>query len=411
MNFRILGPLEVEENGRTVELGGARQRALLSILLLRRGAVVSADQLVEDRYGTDPPATAAKSLQAHVSRLRKALGPGERLVTRGGGYVLEVAQDDVDVDLLARLLEDGRRALAAGEVQAAEAALERALALRRGAPFTDLTYHDVAQGEIARVEELQLAALEELFDARLELGRHAAVVPELEQLVVQYPLRERLRAQLMLALYRCGRQADALAVYQDGRRALVEELGIDPGRALQDLERAILNQDPRLDPAIRTGTAEPVRAGRLAAGIFVGRTRELSQLENALSDARAGRGRLVLLDGEAGIGKSRLADELASRARNLGASVLWGRCWEAGGAPAFWPWVQALRGYAHETEPAALLEQLGRSAPDVAHLLPELRELFPEIPAAPELDTDGARFRLFDSTAAFLRAQPRPARS
>ncbi|HEY7729395.1 MAG TPA: AAA family ATPase, partial [Gaiellaceae bacterium] len=210
---------------------------------------------------------------------------------------------------------------------------------------------------------------------------------------------------------RCGRQAEALASYQDARRVLVEQLGIDPGRPLQELERAILNQDPALDPVVAP-RAEAGERGepRRGAGVFVGRERELALLDDALAGARAGRGGLVLLSGEAGIGKSRLSDELAERAQRAGSRVLWGRCWEAGGAPAFWPWVQALRAYVRDSDPDVLRQQLGRDAEDVAQLLPELRDLFDDLPEPPSLDSEDARFRLFDSTAAFLRraASTRP---
>ena len=247
MDFRILGPLEVDDDGRALELGGARQRALLAILLLRRGQVVSPDRLIEDVYGGRPPATAAKSLQAHISRLRRALAPEQRLQTRGGGYVLEVREDELDVDRCRRLLAQARRALADGRPDVAVEPLAAALALWRGAPLADLAYEVFAQEEIARLDELRLDCREERLEAELALGRHAEVRSELEQLVAAHPLRERLRGQLMLALYRAGRQAEALGVYQAGRRALVEELGIEPGRALQQLERSILNQDPELE--------------------------------------------------------------------------------------------------------------------------------------------------------------------
>lgn len=415
MEFRILGPLEAEADGRALDLGGPRQRALLAILLLRRGETVPAERLIDDLYGGSPPPAAAKSLQAHVSRLRKALADG-RLVTRGSGYALAAGEDEVDADRFARLLEAGRGLLRAGDAAAAESALAEALSLWRGPPLPELAYAGFAQGEIARLEELRLTCLEELGEAGLALGRHAQLVGELERLVAEHPLRERLRGQLMLALYRAGRQADALAAYQDARRALLDELGLEPGRALQELERAVLNHEPVLDPdprvaqsgdAARRPEAEP---GRLAAGVFVGRERELSLLAAALADARAGHGRLVLVAGEAGIGKSRLADELAALAEGAGARVLWGRCWEAGGAPAYWPWVQALRTHVRECDRAALAEQLGRGTADVAQLLPELHELFEGLPEPLPLDSEDARFRLFDSTAAFLRraaaAQP-----
>jgi len=208
----------------------------------------------------------------------------------------------------------------------------------------------------------------------------------------------------MLALYRSGRQADALEAYQGGRRLLVEQLGLDPGRSLQELERSILNHDPLLDTPVRAGTeATAAGSGRLAAAVFVGRDSETYALDAALNDARGGRGRLVVLSGEAGIGKSRLADELSSRAKQLGVRVLWGRCWEAGGAPAYWPWVQALRAYVRDADPDALRAQLGRGAAEIGQLLPELRELFPDVPEPASLDSDGAKFRLYDAAAAFLR--------
>ena len=262
MDFRILGPLEVYDGDRAVVLGGARQRAVLAILLLNRGEIVSADRLIEDLYDGEPPATAAKSLQAHISRLRRALAPAAPLHTRGSGYVLEASPDQVDADRVALMLADGRQKLAAADPASAAALLAEALGLWRGAPLADVAYERFAQDEIARLDELRLECLEERYEADLALGRHAEVVGELERLVAEHPLRERLRGQLMLALYRCGRQAEALGAYSDGRRDLVDQLGIDPGRALQELERAILNQDPRLDPVAAPGG----RGDRAAAG-------------------------------------------------------------------------------------------------------------------------------------------------
>jgi DNA-binding SARP family transcriptional activator len=405
MDFRILGPLVVSDDERSsVELGGARARALLAILLLRRNTVVSPDILIEELYGGQAPPTAAKSLQVHVSRLRSALRPENRLHTRPGGYVLELAPDELDADRAARLLAKGRQARGTGDLDAAATVLDSALGLWRGPPLADVAYDGFAQDEIARLEELRLECLEERLETDLERGRHTEVVGELERVVAEHPFRDRLRGQLMLALYRCGRQADALAVYQDGRRALLDELGLEPGRALQELERAILNQDPQLDaPTGATTSDRTEQSGRRAAGVFVGRTRELDEIVAAFDDARSGTGRLVLLTGEPGIGKSRLADELTAHAQARGATVVWGRCWEAGGAPAYWPWVQALRSYVRDQDTDSLRRQLGAGTPDLAHLLPDLRELFPGVPELHDLESEGARFRLFDAVATFLR--------
>ena len=194
----------------------------------------------------------------------------------------------------------------------------------------------------------------------------------------------------MLALYRCGRQAEALEVYRDTRRALVDQLAIEPSRELRELERAILEQDRSLD------LVEDVRAGEPRGGDFVGRDRELAVLSQTLEDALAGRGRVILLAGEPGIGKSRLAAELAARARGRGAKVLVGRCWEAGGAPAYWPWVQSLRAYVREAQLDALRAELGAGAADLAQIVPEVRERLPDLPAPPSADSEAARFPLFD---------------
>ena len=397
MEFRILGPLEVEDDGRAVELGGTRQRALLAILLLRRGRLVSAGRLVEELYGAEPPATAAKSLQAHVSRLRKALSPADRVESRAGGYALRLEAGELDADRFEATHQAGRDALAEGRPHDAAAAFAEALALWRGPPLADLGYEDFAQGELARLEELHLSCLEDRIDADLALGQNGRAIADLEPLISSHPLRERLRSQFILALYRSGRQSEALEAYRSARAALIDELGIEPGRAMRDLHRAILRQDPALDaPA---GAAPPAPA----PSSFVGREPEIAELVAGLDDAFAGRGQLFLLAGEPGIGKSRLAEELAVQARMRGARVLVGRSWEAGGAPAYWPWVQSLRAYVSALEPDALRAQLGDGAADLAQMLPELRHLIPDLPAPPAAEDEGARFRLFDATARFLR--------
>jgi DNA-binding SARP family transcriptional activator/tetratricopeptide (TPR) repeat protein len=584
MEFRILGPLEVLVDGRALELGGAKQRALLAILLLNANRVVSIERLIDALWDEEPTATAQKALQVYVSQLRKLVAR-ERLQTKAPGYVLQVEPEELDLARFERLREQGR--------------FREALGLWRGPPLAEFAQQRFAQNEIARLDELRLACLEERVERDLAAGRHAELVAELEALVKQHPLRERLRGQLMLALYRSGRQAEALEVYRNGRCALVDELGLEPGRALQELEGAILRRDPVLEapPAATTGPAAPreqlqpavpvgtvtflftdiegstalverlrdaygalraehqgllraafaeyggyeidtqgdaffvafgrardavsaavagqrslsehrwpdgaelrvrmgihtdepsvaeegyhglgvIRAARICAAghggqvlvsdatgqlighdeqfalrdlgehrlkglnrperifqllaqglpeqfpplrtveasalplagraeeqarsAFVGRGAELEELLAGLEDALAGRGRLFLVSGEPGIGKSRLADELIRHARTRGAQVLVGRSWEAGGAPAYWPWVQSLRAYIREAEAEELQAQLGAGAGDLAQILPELRELLPGLAEPPALEADAARFRLFDATAEFL---------
>jgi DNA-binding SARP family transcriptional activator/tetratricopeptide (TPR) repeat protein len=393
MEFRILGPLEVVDEGRVLPLGGARQRALLTALILRVNQVVAADHLLDEVWGDEPPASGVRVVQVYVSELRKVLGAGV-IQTRTPGYVLVADPDSVDLGRFQHLVGEAREA----EAVTAAVKLREALALWRGPPLADVAYDSFAQAEIGRLEELRLSTLEARIEVDLRLGHHGDLVGELEALVGEHPLRERLRAQLMLALYRSGRQAEALETYQQARGVLVDDLGIEPGRTLRGLEKAILQQDPSLDLIPTEETREEA-----SRGAFVGRGAELEELLAGLEDALAGRGRLFLLVGEPGIGKSRLADEVSLRARSRGARVLFGRCWEAGGAPAYWPWVQSLRAYVRSVEPEALRAQLGAGAAEVAQILPELRELLPGLAEATSLDSEGARFRLFDATADFLR--------
>ena len=244
LEVRLLGPIEVERGGETVALGGQKPRTLFAALALEPGRVVSVDRLVEALWPGDPPETAAHAVQVYVSQLRKALGPV--LATRAPGYVLELEPERVDAHRFARLAQEGRAALEGGEAEAAEVALREALALWRGPALADFLYEPFAQTHIARLEELRTVVVEERIEADLALGRHVELVSELEALVQAEPLRERPRAQLMLALYRSGRQADALAAYRNARDTLVEELGIDPGPELRELEAAILRQDESL---------------------------------------------------------------------------------------------------------------------------------------------------------------------
>ena len=267
LEVRLLGPIEVERGSGLVALGGQKPRALFAVLALEPGRVVSVDRLVEALWPGDPPATAAHAVQVYVSQLRKALGPA--ISTRAPGYVLELDLKRVDVHRFARLAQQGHAALEDGDAASSEVALREALALWRGPALADFIYEPFAQNEIARLEELRTVVVEERIDADLALGRHAELVPELEALVQAEPLRERPRAQLMLALYRSGRQADALAAYRQARDTLVEELGVDPGPELRELEAAILRQDDSLlleeTPLART----PMQFRRLVTVLFV----------------------------------------------------------------------------------------------------------------------------------------------
>ena len=409
MDFRILGPLEALDNGHAVRLGGRKQRALLALLLLHPNETLSTERLIDELWGERAPATAAKTLQVYISRLRKVLavtegdGSAGVLQTREHGYHLELDPDRLDAHRFGRLVTEGRSELAAGDPQRASSTLERALSLWRGPPLADLAFEPFAQPEIARLDDLRLGAREQLIEAKLALGAHTEVVGELETLIGEHPFRERLRAHLMLALYRCDRQADALQAYQEARVALVEELGIEPGEHLRELERAVLAQDPKLHLAVAKTPATAGRAVEASGSSFVGRERELGELVAGLDDAFAGSGRLFLLVGEPGIGKSRLGEELIAHARERGARVLVGRCWEAGGAPAYWPWMQSLRPYIRDADADSLRSQLHEGAGDVARLFPELRDLLADLPPAPTGESEGARFRLFDHMTAFLR--------
>jgi DNA-binding SARP family transcriptional activator len=263
VEVRLLGPFEVTDAGRSLTVGGGRRRSLLALLALHPNEVLPAEQLIDELWGARPPPTAPKGLQVQVSQLRKDLaqeGHDPILQTRSNGYVLQIPPDHVDIRRFERMLEEGTQALDDGEPGRAAERLRAALAIWRGPPLTDFTYEPFAQREIARLEELRLVAIEQRIEADLALGRHKHVVPELEALVAEEPLRERLRWLLMLALYRCGRRADALAVYRRGRRAMVEELGLEPGPALRELEAEILGDAPELAaPAIAPPASPPAR--------------------------------------------------------------------------------------------------------------------------------------------------------
>jgi DNA-binding SARP family transcriptional activator len=580
VEYRILGPLEVVGDGGPLPLGGSRERVVLARLLLSANQVVSSDALTEDLWSGAPPEGAAQALWVHISRLRKTLrggGGDEALLTRPPGYVLRVGPEALDSACFETMVEQGRRLVADGDPAGAAAAFREALALWRGAALADVADAPFARAEAARLEEARLAALEERIDVDLACGRHGALVGELAGLTREHPLRERLWAQRMLALYRAGRQAEALRAYQEIRRHLGEELGIEPGEELRRLETAMLRHERHLDwvprerpdgptggvvsflftdvvgstkllqrmgddaagelrrrhfallreaLAAHGGTevktlgdglmaafASPLAALRCAVAIqravaaetnpgqgpavavrvglhagapigedddyfgtpvvvaqrlcararggqilasslvqglvgnrggcafsplgglvlkgltepvavcevgwdqppeaalplplplqressaFVGRDEEVSRLEAAWEEARAGRRQLVLVAGEPGVGKTRLAAEFAKRAHTGGGSVLFGRCDEATGIP-YQPFVEALDVYLRQAPTPAL----GRLAGELVRLVPELPERVGDLPPPICSDPETERYRLFDAVAAWLAA-------
>jgi DNA-binding SARP family transcriptional activator len=393
--FRLLGTVEARADGTRLDLGGPRPRAVLALLLLDANRIVSSDRLIDSVWGEDAPASAAATLQSYVSRLRKAIG-SELLESAPNGYVLRVAPDRIDARRFEQLIERGRACRVDDPAEAARL-LTEALALWHGEPLGDLAYERWASLESERLSELRATALEDAMDAELALGRHAELVGELQLMVVRHPTRERLREQLMLALSRSGRQAEALEDYHAARRTFADELGIDPGRPLQHLEQAILRQDPALEYV-------PSKPQLLPSSGLIGREDEVDRLREALESALAGDGRLVTVTGEAGIGKTRLAEQLAQLAGRSGAMVVWGRCWQVGGAPPYWPWTQILRSYLGRLDPADLRPRLGARLSTLADALPALREVFPDLGLARAPDD---RFEVFSATAELFATESR----
>lgn len=257
MEFRVLGPLEVVEQGRSVPLARTKERMVLALLLLRANELVSCDRLIDELWGERAPATARHTVESYISRLRATLtaGAGELIESRAGGYVINVAPEQLDSECFERLLEEGERALEGGSVEDADAKLREALALWRGDVLSDLVFEPLPAAEVARLEELRLVAIEAQVEAALALGHDGQLVARLHSLVSRYPLRERLRAQLMLALYRAGRQADAIDLYVRGKELLAEQLGVDPDPELQRLYSRILGHDATLAASSPRGPA------------------------------------------------------------------------------------------------------------------------------------------------------------
>ena len=324
MEIRLLGSVEASADERPVALGGSKQRAVLAMLGLEANRLVTADRLIEGLWGEEPPASAGKMVQNYVWRLRKALANGgdAEIVTRGRGYELQIDRELIDALRFERLVGEATRGAAADSAR-------QALALFRGEPLADIAEEPFAGAEIRRLGELRLVAAELAIDSDLAAGRHQEIVGEIEALLAEHPLRERVHAQLLLALYRGGRQAEALEAYRHARATLVDEIGIEPGPELQQLHAAILRQDPALTvepPA----SALPAELERAAAAPMVGRERELAVLRQLWRRAAAGEAVLIALVGAYGMGKTRIAAALARDVHGAGATVLYG----SGAGPA-----------------------------------------------------------------------------
>ena len=412
VEFRILGPVEVLSGERPVAIEGRRTRVLLAMLLVWRNQTVSLDALIEGLWPQGPPSSAKGSLHVYVSRLRSALaaaGPlagGERIKRKPPGYELRTLDGEVDADRFERMLAVAEAGLQDRRFATASSALRDALTLVRGPVLGECRDDAFAQAEVARLEAMTVRAVERRVDADLALGRHAVLAGELEGLVAAHPLQERFREQLMLALYRSGRQADALSAYQDAYQVLAGELGLVPGPGLRSLEAAILQQDPAIDYAPPERETGPAARGRLP---FVGRGRARQALDAAWRRARSGERQLVLVEGDSGIGKTRLATEAAAAAGSGGGEILMGRA--VGDAPVpFFPFVEALSPHAAGLGPDRLRSIAGPGAPYLAQLLPGLPA--PGPPARPgEVGAEASshRYLMFEAVVALLGAIAAPA--
>jgi DNA-binding SARP family transcriptional activator/tetratricopeptide (TPR) repeat protein len=365
VRFCLLGPLEgFDDRGNGIALGAGQARTVIAVLLTSSGFAASTDAIIDVLWGATPPPSAVGTLQSYVSRLRRYLEPDRRrdepsrLAFEPPNYRLAIGADDVDSHRFEVLADDGRDHLLAGRAEEARRLLVEALALWRGPALSEFRHAEFAAGSITRLEGRRMAALDDRLSADLALGAGTAIIGELSELIAEHPLQESFRHHHALALYRAGRQADALRSIDAARCTLRDELGVAPGRQLRELETAILAHDPELDapgPAAGARTRDSEGPAPL-----VGRSAELDTLRVVAREA-TGATRSVIIEGEAGIGKTRLAEQLGTEAGNAGATVLWGRAFEGGAAPAYWPWLPPLRELRHRTDlGGAAREELDR---------------------------------------------------
>ena len=421
-SFRILGPIEAWNGERKLPLGGQRQLGLLAFLLLRGSRAASSDALLDAVWGSDRSG-ADNRLQMAIARLRKALAPlqvdGEAMLrTVGGGYLLSVASGELDTDVFEASMKQARTALESGQHARAAELSSAALELWRGPPLAEVAFADFAQGEIRRLDELRLTALETRIDADLRLGRHHELVGELDALVLGHLGRERLAGQLMVAEYRCGRQSEALEVYQRTRVHLTQELGLEPGPALRALQAQILEHAPELDrvtaSAGELSVAPAQTRRRLEAPLptrlqpygpvrFVDRRAERDVLERALGEAAADGRRAAFVTGDPGIGKTRLVSEVAAAAHQGGALVLAGRCDNTLNLP-YQPFVEALEHLVEHAPEQLLADHVFECGDSVARLVPALASRLGRPPATAHESSESERYVLFRAIEGLLGA-------
>ncbi|WP_459798646.1 BTAD domain-containing putative transcriptional regulator [Herbidospora sp. RD11066] len=424
MDVRLFGPMEVRDaDGRRIEIGTPKQRAVLAMLAIDPGRVVSLDRLIDELWSGEAPSSATGTLQAYISQLRRALEPGRAprtppkvLLTREPGYLLAVAPGEVDLARFRALADDGRRLLAQGQHARALQAYDQALAVWRGEPLEEFAAYPFARPVIDGLADLWVSSTEDRFEARLALGESGSCVPGLEALVKEHPYRERMWGLLVLALYRAGRQADALAALRQVRTILDRELGIEPGPELRRLEQAVFGQSADLDgpaPAVTAAPAPP--APQVPGERLIARGEQLARIDERLSAVRRGQGGVLIVTGEAGVGKTRLAQAAAEEAEARGMAVGWGRCAEDTGAPAFWPWLQALRDLGRDTALSLLTGDVALADDPGAALFELHARVVDDLTAAPlpalvVLDdlhwADAASLRLLQFAAGELSRRP-----
>ena len=422
VELKLLGPFEVIGPGGSVGFGSTKHRLLLALLALRANEVVSTGQLIEGLWGEDPPPTALKTVQGHVARVRRVLesaGMAGALLTREPGYFMQIDSDSIDAVVFERHARTGRRSVGIGDIQTAEREFSAALALWRGDALADCRDEsEMIAAAAVRLDELRLSTIEDHIDVVLAMGRHSAVIGDLEELVARHPLRERLWRALMIALFRSQRQADALRAYQRARDALVDTLGVEPSSELRRVEAAILQGDSSLDfvappastPDVAAASTSSARLlGWTTSGpAFIGRDREVADLSGLWEQVRDGGRQFVLISGEPGIGKTRLAAEIALRAQGDGARVLYGRC-DEGLAVPYQPFVEALRVYVETSSDAELARGLGRHRSELARLLPDLSDRVPDLAPPRQSDAATEQYILLEAVVEWLTTASRSA--